>query len=109
LSSPADEALAEEGEIAVTLAGGDAVQATLAGRDPTTDITLLRIDRTDLPPAPLHTTELPTGSLTLVVAAEDGRPIAERETRGNFDVFVRLANAVLKGSLVCRAIGYLNA
>jgi S1-C subfamily serine protease len=72
----ADEALAEEGEIAVSQPGGDTVQARLVGRDPTTDIALLRIDRTDLRPAPLHTTELPAGSLTLVVGAEDGQPIA---------------------------------
>src|SRR3954464_13792897 len=32
----ADEALAEEGEIAVTLPGGEAVAARLARRDPTT-------------------------------------------------------------------------
>jgi S1-C subfamily serine protease len=72
----ADEALAEEGEIAVSLSGGDTVQARLVGRDPTTDIALLRSDRTDLPPAPLHTTELAVGSLTLVAGAEDGRPLA---------------------------------
>lgn len=72
----ADEALAEEGEIAVSLDGGDTAQATLVGRDPTTDIALLRIDRKDLPPAPLHKTELTTGTLTLVVGAEDGRPTA---------------------------------
>lgn len=72
----ADEALAEEGEIAVTLSGGDTVQATLAGRDPTTDIALLRIDRTDLPPTPLHTTDVAAGSLALVVGAQDGAAIA---------------------------------
>jgi S1-C subfamily serine protease len=72
----ADEALAEEGEIAVSLPGGDTVQARLVGRDPTTDIALLRIDRTDTPPAPLQTTDLPAGSLALVVGAEDGQPIA---------------------------------
>jgi S1-C subfamily serine protease len=72
----ADEALAEEGEIAVSLAGGETVQANLVGRDPTTDIALLRIDRTDTPPAPLHAMHLPAGSLGLVVGAEDGQPIS---------------------------------
>ena len=72
----ADEALAEEGEIAISLAGGDTVPARLVGRDPTTDIALLRSDRMDLPLAPLHTTELAAGSLALVLGAEDGRPTA---------------------------------
>src|SRR5262245_22630929 len=38
----ADEALADEGEISVTLPGGVSLPATLAGRDPSTDIALLR-------------------------------------------------------------------
>src|SRR5215813_15522154 len=46
----ADEALADEGEVAVTLAGGNRVAARLAGRDPTTDVALLRIDAGDLTP-----------------------------------------------------------
>ena len=37
----ADEALSEEGEFAVTLAGGETVPAQLVGRDPTTDVALL--------------------------------------------------------------------
>src|ERR1700733_10237617 len=49
----ADEALAEEGAIAVVLPGGETVAATVAGRDPTTDVALLRIDRTAPAPATL--------------------------------------------------------
>ena len=47
----ADEALADEGEISVTLPGGKSLPATLAGRDPSTDIALLRVDRANLQPA----------------------------------------------------------
>ena len=39
----ADEALSEDGELAVTLSGGDTVPAQLVGRDPTTDVALLRL------------------------------------------------------------------
>src|SRR5262245_34166007 len=49
----ADEALADEGEVAVTLAGGERVRAMIVGRDPTTDIALLRIETAGLPPVPL--------------------------------------------------------
>src|SRR5208283_3634518 len=41
----ADEALDEEGDIAVVLPGGEMASASLVGRDPTTDVALLRIDR----------------------------------------------------------------
>ena len=50
----ADEALSEEGELAVTLPGGDTVAAQLAGRDSTTDVALLRIDRAGLEPVLLR-------------------------------------------------------
>jgi len=68
-----DEALAGDGEIAVTLPDGSTVPATIAGRDPTTDIALLRIARADLPPPP---TAAPpqAGALALVLGAQDGAP-----------------------------------
>src|SRR3954454_20030166 len=66
----ADEALAEEGEIAVTLPGGEAVAARLAGRDPTTDMALLRVDRPDLTPVTLATSPVEVGELAMVVAAQ---------------------------------------
>jgi S1-C subfamily serine protease len=50
----ADEALSEEGEVAVTLSGGETVSAQLVGRDPTTDVALLRVDRSDLRPVSLE-------------------------------------------------------
>jgi S1-C subfamily serine protease len=72
----ADEALAEEGEIAVTLPDGETRPAKLVGRDPSTDIALLRIDRTDLAPAPLGADDIATGALAVLVGAEEGGPTA---------------------------------
>lgn len=72
----ADEALSEEGNIAVTLPGGDAIAARLVGRDHTTDIALLRIDRSDLPALPLESPPVAVGALALAVGAEDGAPTA---------------------------------
>jgi len=46
----ADEALADEGDIAVTLPGGEIVGGTLVGRDPSTDVALIRIERLDVAP-----------------------------------------------------------
>ena len=50
----ADEALSEEGDVAVTLPGGESIAARLVGRDHTTDIALLRVDRSDQPPIRLE-------------------------------------------------------
>ncbi len=72
----ADEALSEEGDFAVTLPGGDTIQARLVGRDHTTDIALLRMDRSDLPPVRLVSPPVPAGSLAIAVGAEDGAPTA---------------------------------
>ncbi len=72
----ADEALAEEGEIAAGLPGGDSVPAKLVGRDPTTDIALLRIDSADLTPAVLSSPKLAVGALAAVTGAEEEGPTA---------------------------------
>ena len=72
----ASEALAEEGEIAVVLPGGESVPATLAGRDPTTDIALLRVARAQAKPIAPSTEPVSAGSLATVVGARDGEPIA---------------------------------
>jgi S1-C subfamily serine protease len=72
----ADEALSEEGEYAVTLAGGDTVPAQVAGRDPTTDVALLRTDRSDLQPVPLEATPVPVGARAITLGAEAGTPTA---------------------------------
>ena len=70
----ADEALSEEGEIAVTIPGGGIVAAQLAGRDSSTDVALLRIDHAGLEPVLLEALSVTAGALAIVVGAEDGAP-----------------------------------
>jgi S1-C subfamily serine protease len=72
----ADEALSEEGDVAVTLPGGESIAARLVGRDHTTDIALLRVDRSDQPPIRLESPPVPVAALALAVGAEDGAPTA---------------------------------
>jgi S1-C subfamily serine protease len=72
----ADEALADEGEIAIKLADGTPRPATIAGRDHTTDIALLRVDTANLTPATLSSQVPALGALSVVVAAERGTPTA---------------------------------
>ena len=72
----ADDALAEEGNVAVGLPDGGTLPARVGGRDPTTDIALLRIERADLSPAALYGTEIATGAISVVVGAEDDGPTA---------------------------------
>jgi S1-C subfamily serine protease len=70
------EALPEEGELAVMLAGGESLSARLVGSDPGTDVALLRVDRSDLPPVSLGASPVAVGALVLAVGAEDGTPAA---------------------------------
>jgi S1-C subfamily serine protease len=72
----ADEALAEEGEVAVVFAGGRREAASVAGRDPTTDVALLRVDTGAAPPLALEGAAPDAGSIALAVGAHDGRPVA---------------------------------
>ncbi|MGJ4889535.1 S1C family serine protease [Bradyrhizobium sp. HKCCYLR20261] len=72
----ADEALADEGEISLTFSDGTARAATIAGRDHTTDIALLRFDGKDAPAAPLAIDVPPLGALAVIVAADQGTPVA---------------------------------
>lgn len=65
----ADEALAEEGEVAATLHGGERRPATIVGRDPTTDIALLRIDGAAPPGVTLGAALPSVGSLVMAVGA----------------------------------------
>jgi S1-C subfamily serine protease len=71
-----DEGLAEEGEVRVTLPGGESADARIVGRDPSTAIALLKVDRADLQPVALAATIPSPGSLVLAVGAEDGAPTA---------------------------------
>ncbi|CCE01093.1 S1C family serine protease [Bradyrhizobium sp. STM 3809] len=72
----ADEALADEGDVAIQFADGTTRAATIAGRDHTTDIALLRLDGKDAQPAALGTAAPPLGALAVVVAADHGAPVA---------------------------------
>jgi len=72
----ADEALADEGEIAISAADGGTLSATLAGRDATTDIALYRVDRTDIPVVQMTRDAVSAGSLAIVVGAQQGSPTA---------------------------------
>jgi S1-C subfamily serine protease len=72
----ADEALADEGEIALQFADGTQKPATLAGRDHTTDIALLRFDGSTAAPADLSDAVPALGSLAVLVAADQGTPTA---------------------------------
>jgi S1-C subfamily serine protease len=72
----AEEALADDGDIMVTLAGERRVAATIVGRDPTTDVALLRLATPGGSPVSLAPAPAEIGALALVVGAEHGAPIA---------------------------------
>jgi S1-C subfamily serine protease len=65
----AEEALADEGAIELSLPDGKTIPAQLVGRDPTTDVAVLRAEALDRPAAPLGTATVATGSLALAVGA----------------------------------------
>ena len=71
-----DEGLAEEGEVRVTLPGGEEIAARIAGRDPGTAVALLRVERPDLRPVAMAAAVPPPGALVLAVGAEGGAPTA---------------------------------
>jgi S1-C subfamily serine protease len=70
----ADEALADEGEVHVTIFGGEKVPAQIVGRDPSTDIALLRIERNEITPLALSPAMPTTGSIAMTVGAREGAP-----------------------------------
>jgi S1-C subfamily serine protease len=72
----ADEALADEGDVAVTLAGGKRLSATIAGRDPTTDVALLRTETADLAPIALDGAQPSVGALAVAVGGREGEAVA---------------------------------
>ncbi len=71
----ADEALADDGDIAVALPGGERRKAVLVGRDPTTDIALLRVEGAGLPPVSFDPAPPRAGTLAVAVGAHDGAPL----------------------------------
>jgi S1-C subfamily serine protease len=71
-----DEGLAEEGDIRVTVSGGEESVGQLVGRDPTTAVALLRIQETTVPPVAMAAAIPSPGALALAVGAEDGAPTA---------------------------------
>lgn len=72
----ADEALADEGDISVTLPGGERRPATVVGRDPTTDIALLRVAGTGPRGVSLDGRTPRVGSLALAIGARREGPVA---------------------------------
>ena len=72
----ADEALDDEGDLAIALPGGEMTAAKLIGRDPTTDVALLRVDRSNPAPATLESVSLAAGALVCTVGSRQGAAIA---------------------------------
>ncbi|WP_024519462.1 S1C family serine protease [Bradyrhizobium sp. Tv2a-2] len=72
----ADEALADEGAVTITLADGAEHTASIVGRDHTTDVALLRTGAKTIPPIVLAQVVPPLGTLAVVVATERGAPTA---------------------------------
>ena len=104
----ADEALADEGDVAVGLPDGRTLPARVAGRDPTTDIALLRIEQANLSSAALSRAKIATGAIAVVVGAEDEGPTAAfgvvscsggpwRSMRGG-EIDARLELAIARGA-----------
>jgi S1-C subfamily serine protease len=71
-----DEGLAEEGEVHVTLPGGERVAAQIVGRDPSTAIALVKVERSDLRPVALDAAIPSPGRLVVAIGAEAGAPTA---------------------------------
>jgi S1-C subfamily serine protease len=71
-----DEGLAEDGEVRVTLPGGETTAADVVGRDPSTAIALLKVEQPGLQPVALVASVPPTGALAVAVGADSGAPTA---------------------------------
>lgn len=68
-----DELIDDDGDLKLTLAGGEEIAGTLVGRDHTTDVALIRVAR-DLPTLTFADEVPAAGTLALALGAEAGRP-----------------------------------
>jgi S1-C subfamily serine protease len=115
-----DEGLAEEGEIGVTLPGGEGIAARLVGRDPSTAVALLKVERADLRPVAMAAAIPSPGALALALGAEAGAPTAalglvsvsrgpwQSMRGGEIDARIELAarlRATAEGGLAVNATG----
>ncbi|UPT86269.1 LuxR C-terminal-related transcriptional regulator [Bradyrhizobium barranii subsp. apii] len=98
----ADEALADEGDIQISLPDGSNAAATIVGRDHTTDIALLRTDAS-LAPVKLAATVPPLGTLSVVVATDRDAPSAA-QTQRELDVLALMAEGA-SNKLIARQLG----
>jgi S1-C subfamily serine protease len=71
----ANEALAEDGDVAVTLPGGQRLPAAVVGRDVTTDVALIRIDPATVPTIELDGLSPAAGTIVMAVGAQTGAPV----------------------------------
>jgi S1-C subfamily serine protease len=70
-----DEGLAEEGEVHVTLPGGERVAAQIVGRDPSTAIALVKVERSDYGRSPwMQPSPRPAGSWLPSARKPERRP-----------------------------------
>jgi S1-C subfamily serine protease len=75
----AEETIAHDADLALTLPNGNRVQATLSGRDPSTDIAVLRYEATPPIKALASTgfaTDLRAGHLAVAVGCTEGNTVA---------------------------------
>jgi len=75
----AEETIARDADLALTLPGGNQVPATLAGRDPSTDIAVLRYDAAPAPKAFATTpfaTDLRAGHFAVAIGSAEGEAVA---------------------------------
>ena len=120
----ADEALADEGDVAVGLPDGGTLPARVAGRDPTTDVAVLRFKPDGLPVAATTNAAVRAGETVLAVGNYDGSPLAAlgivalaggpwHSTRGGtIDNFIRLdlaLSALGEGGALVNAHGQVVA
>jgi len=71
-----DEGLADDGEVRVTLAGGETIAAEVVGRDPSTAVALLKVERSELRPVAMAAAIPSAGALVVAVGAEAGTATA---------------------------------